>query len=124
MTASSLRPATVSAVTRALGVVPLYERARPILETLQEGSFGSQKPGVLTGAIEFNGVTFGYTADTPPVLKELSFTIEPGEYVAISGLKAKVKTAHLVKTGAEVKVTQDEFQTRFTGLPQAAPDYP
>src|SRR5580692_4728905 len=48
----------------------------------------------------------------------------PGEYVAISGLKAKVKTAHLVKTGAEVKFTQDEFQTRFTGLPQGAPDYP
>ena len=48
----------------------------------------------------------------------------PGEYVAISGLKAKVKTAHLLKTGADVKFTQDAFQTMFTGLPQAAPDYP
>ena len=48
----------------------------------------------------------------------------PGEYVAISGLKAKVKSAHLLKTGTEVKFTQDEFQTKFTGLPENAPDYP
>lgn len=48
----------------------------------------------------------------------------PGEYVAISGLKAKVKSARLLKTGAEVKFTQDEFQTKLTGLPEKAPDYP
>jgi alpha-L-fucosidase len=48
----------------------------------------------------------------------------PGDYVAISGLKVKVKSAHLVKTKGEVKFTQDEFQTKFTGLPQSAPDYP
>jgi len=48
----------------------------------------------------------------------------PGEYVAISGLKVKVKSAHLLKTGADVKFTQDEFQTKFTGLPEKAPDYP
>ena len=48
----------------------------------------------------------------------------PGEYVAISGLKAKVKSARLLKTGAEVKFTQDEFQTKFIDLPGKAPDYP
>jgi alpha-L-fucosidase len=48
----------------------------------------------------------------------------PGDYVAISGLKVKVKSAHLLKTKAELKVTQDEFQTKVTGLPQSAPDYP
>ena len=48
----------------------------------------------------------------------------PGEYVAISGLKVKVKSARLLKTGADVKFTQDEFQTKFTGLPEKAPDYP
>src|ERR1700742_811578 len=48
----------------------------------------------------------------------------PGEYVAISGLRVKVKSARLLKTGAEVKFTQDEYQTKFIGLPQAAPDYP
>ena len=48
----------------------------------------------------------------------------PGEYVAISGLQTRVKSAQLLKTGAEVKFTQDDFQTKFTGLPEKAPDYP
>jgi alpha-L-fucosidase len=48
----------------------------------------------------------------------------PGEYVAISGLKTRVKSAHLLKGGTEVKFTQDDYQTKFIGLPQAAPDTP
>ena len=48
----------------------------------------------------------------------------PGEYVAISGLRTRVKSAKIVKSGAEVKFTQDDFQTKFTGLPEKAPDYP
>ena len=48
----------------------------------------------------------------------------PGEYVAISGLKTGVKSASLLKTGQQVKFTQNRFQTRFYGLPQDAPDYP
>ena len=48
----------------------------------------------------------------------------PGEYVAISGLRTKVTGARIVKTGAEVKFTQDEFQTKFVGLPEKAPDWP
>jgi alpha-L-fucosidase len=48
----------------------------------------------------------------------------PGEYVAISGLQTKVKAAHLLKTGAELKFTQDEFQTKFVGLPDQPPDFP
>lgn len=48
----------------------------------------------------------------------------PGDYVAISGLQTKVKAAHLLKTGVEVKFTQDKFQTKLNGLPDQAPDYP
>jgi alpha-L-fucosidase len=48
----------------------------------------------------------------------------PGDYVAISGLKAKVKSAKLLASGKPVEFTQEEFRTRFTGLPQAAPDSP
>jgi len=48
----------------------------------------------------------------------------PGQYVAISGLQTKVKSARLLKTGAEFKFTQDEFQTKIVGLPERAPDYP
>lgn len=48
----------------------------------------------------------------------------PGEYVAVSGLRTRVKSAHLLKSGAEVKVSQDDFQTKLTGLPAQAPDSP
>src|SRR5260370_10060254 len=48
----------------------------------------------------------------------------PGDYVAISGLMVKVKSAKLVKTGETVAFTQDEFRVRFTGLPMEAPDTP
>jgi NHLM bacteriocin system ABC transporter ATP-binding protein len=111
---------TVSAVTSALGVVPLYERARPILEALPEDSVGTQRPGVLTGAIEFNGVTFGYNADTPPVLKDLSFTIEPGEYVAIVGPSGSGKSTILrLLLGFE---TPTAGSVLFDGLPLTSLD--
>jgi alpha-L-fucosidase len=48
----------------------------------------------------------------------------PGDYVALSGLRTRVKSAHLLKGGAEVKFTQDDFQTKLVGLPGKAPDSP
>lgn len=48
----------------------------------------------------------------------------PGEYVAISGLMTKVKSAKLVKGGEDVPFKQDEFRVRFTDLPAKAPDSP
>lgn len=48
----------------------------------------------------------------------------PGEYVAIGGLRNKVLSARLLKTGQKVAFTQDGFQTKFTGLPIEAPDSP
>ena len=48
----------------------------------------------------------------------------PGEYVAIAGLKTKVTSAKLVKTGATLKFTQDDFRVRVINLPVKAPDFP
>ena len=48
----------------------------------------------------------------------------PGDYVAISGLTAQVKSARLYATGRSLKFDQDRFRTRFTGLPGSAPDDP
>lgn len=48
----------------------------------------------------------------------------PGEYVAIGGLRTKVKSARLLKTDTDVKFTQNDFQTKLTGLPEHAPDSP
>jgi len=45
----------------------------------------SKSPGVLPPAIEFDNVTFAYHADEPPVLRNLSVRIEPGETIALVG---------------------------------------
>jgi len=44
--------------------------------------------------------------------------------IAVGGLKPKVKSARLLKTGQSVAFTQDEFSLRLTGLPLLAPDQP
>jgi alpha-L-fucosidase len=48
----------------------------------------------------------------------------PGSDLSISGLKVKVLSARLLKSGAAVTVTQDAYRTHLTGLPQEAPDAP
>ncbi len=48
----------------------------------------------------------------------------PGETLSIGGLMNKVKSASYVATGKPVKVVQDDFRVRLTGLPAAAPDTP
>ena len=47
-----------------------------------------------------------------------------GGDVAISGLKQKVLSAKILKTGAVLQVSQDGFRTHITGLPEHAPDAP
>jgi alpha-L-fucosidase len=86
--------------------------------------------------LETNGHTI-YGSDLCPVRRSnyASFTRKgntlymhvhfwPGDYVAISGLMVKVKSAKLVKTGEAVAFVQDDFRVRFTGLPMEAPDTP
>ena len=58
-----------------------------------------------------------------PAAEWLSF-FQPETVIAIGGLKAKVKSARLLKTGQSVTFTQDELTLRLTGLPVQAPDQP
>jgi len=48
----------------------------------------------------------------------------PGTDVSISGLKQKILSAKILKTGAVLTVSQDGFRTHITGLPATAPDSP
>ncbi len=77
------------AITGALGgllqAVPLYERARPILEAVPEVFQNAQDPGPLTGQVEVSHVDFRYSPDGPLVLRDVSIRVEPGQFVAVVG---------------------------------------
>lgn len=66
-------------------VIPLYQRAKPILETLPEDDDSKLSPGILTGAIEASHISFRYQTDGPLVLQDISFCINEGDYVALVG---------------------------------------
>ncbi|MET0961488.1 MAG: NHLP bacteriocin export ABC transporter permease/ATPase subunit [Noviherbaspirillum sp.] len=74
-----------AALTGTLSVIPLYERARPILQAVPESADSAHAPGMLSGAIEVSCVTFRYGADGPDILKDLSISIRAGEFVALVG---------------------------------------
>ena len=70
---------------QASQVGPMLDMVAPILSAQPE--VDEARPGVdsLSGAIEVSGVTFRYSPDLPYVLRDLSFKVRPGEYVAIVG---------------------------------------
>jgi ATP-binding cassette subfamily C protein len=74
-----------NAAMSVLLIVPLYERAKPILDALPEVDMTKADPGELTGRIDVDRVTFRYIEDGPIILNDLSIHITAGEYVAIVG---------------------------------------
>ncbi|MCA9971327.1 MAG: NHLP bacteriocin export ABC transporter permease/ATPase subunit, partial [Anaerolineales bacterium] len=74
-----------SAVIAVLNIVPTYERARPILQTLPEIDSVKEHPGELSGRLEVANVSFRYSEDGPEVLQNVSLEVNPGEFVALVG---------------------------------------
>lgn len=84
-----------SALLGAMAVIPTYDQARPILETLPEVDTAKADPGVLTGAIDLERVVFRYAADGPPIVRDLTMRIRPGEFVAFVGPSGSGKSTLL-----------------------------
>lgn len=75
----------VTAISELLGIGPLVARTLPLLAAQPEATSRRETPGRLSGEIAFSRVHFRYDKDAPLVLRDVSFTIRPGEYVAIVG---------------------------------------
>ena len=78
-----------------LNIAPLWERTKPILETLPEVDESKLDPGRLAGAIELSNVSFAYQADGPSILQDVSISIKPGEFVALVGASGSGKSTLL-----------------------------
>lgn len=83
MSAAMLALADMAAQFAQIG--PMLDMVAPILEA--EPELASDKPMVekLNGGIDVSGLSFRYDHDSPYVLRNLSFRVRPGEYVALVG---------------------------------------
>ena len=84
-----------SAIESVLGIVPICERVAPIFKAAPEVEEGKKDPGELTGSLEISHVCFRYRPDTPFVVRDVSLTVKPGQFVAIVGPSGSGKSTLL-----------------------------
>ena len=80
--------ATINGIIPLIGqyfaIQPHIENLRPILKEIPESIGDKADAGILSGAIEVSGLTFGYT-EGRDVLHDVSFKVAAGENIAIVG---------------------------------------
>jgi subfamily B ATP-binding cassette protein HlyB/CyaB len=69
-------------------------RLADIMDAQPEPAFRPDRvaPPEMRGAIEFDHVGFRYSPKSPEILKDLSFTVQPGEVVGVVGVSGAGKT--------------------------------
>lgn len=89
VTSYGVLSAAFASLTNMVGVLmqikPVYEMARPILETEAETTQGKLVLESIKGNIKMENISFRYLDDGPLILDNLSLDIKEGEYIAIVG---------------------------------------
>ena len=66
-------------------IVPAGEQVSPILEAAPRGAAGDAPAPELRGDVRLDNVSFRYAEGGPPVLRDVSIHVRPGEFVALVG---------------------------------------
>lgn len=102
-----------------LEVIPIYQRAKPILDSVPE-SMKVSLTHQLQGEIELRQVSFQYEGMEQPLLKNISLKIKKGELIGIIGASGCGKTSLLrLIIGLERPLSGEIF---FDGKPLASMD--
>jgi len=84
--------AIVNKAVDLFDMIPVYERAKPILGAVPEVREGCDHPGELMGDIQVSFVTFRYEKEGAPIIDNVDFSIKRGEFVALVGTTAAGKS--------------------------------